>query len=287
MISKIFFIFLIQALTLLLSTTTTRSLWQISTTTQSRQVNSQSSLCVTGIQMLAAATKTWFTTRFLLVSFTLKGYCHIHQSKVGNLSCGRGFYDIPTSSESIYSQCSIDQSCLSRQSVQRGNHRLRIRSQIHQHLLLIYLNVSHCIYQTVNQAWCTQQWVLVWISVFCYVNMCWLHFFFLFKEVFSLCCCFSETILQVFNTEGEFLLKFGSNGEGNGQFNAPTGVAVDVNGNIIVADWGNSRIQVRRMNHFYFSKNRLIQTSVSFFIKWHPTLQSCLIMAYEMLPKHH
>lgn len=50
--------------------------------------------------------------------------------------------------------------------------------------------------------------------------------------------------MQVFNTEGEFLLKFGSNGEGNGQFNAPTGVAVDVNGNIIVADWGNSRIQV-------------------------------------------
>lgn len=53
-----------------------------------------------------------------------------------------------------------------------------------------------------------------------------------------------KTNLQVFNTEGEFLLKFGSNGEGNGQFNAPTGVAVDVNGNIIVADWGNSRIQV-------------------------------------------
>lgn len=48
----------------------------------------------------------------------------------------------------------------------------------------------------------------------------------------------------MFNTDGEFLLKFGSNGEGNGQFNAPTGVAVDVNGNIIVADWGNSRIQV-------------------------------------------
>ena len=37
---------------------------------------------------------------------------------------------------------------------------------------------------------------------------------------------------------------FGSRGEGNGQFNAPTGVAVDLIGNIIVADWGNSRIQV-------------------------------------------
>ncbi len=50
---------------------------------------------------------------------------------------------------------------------------------------------------------------------------------------------------QVFTPEGELVLKFGSNGEGNGQFNAPTGVAVDVNGNIIVADWGNSRIQVQ------------------------------------------
>lgn len=41
------------------------------------------------------------------------------------------------------------------------------------------------------------------------------------------------------------MFKFGSHGEGNGQFNAPTGVAVDANGNIIVADWGNSRIQVQ------------------------------------------
>lgn len=57
-------------------------------------------------------------------------------------------------------------------------------------------------------------------------------------NLMSLCC-------QVFTTEGELVLKFGSNGEGNGQFNAPTGVAVDVNGNIIVADWGNSRIQVQ------------------------------------------
>ncbi|XP_066574065.1 tripartite motif-containing protein 2 isoform X1 [Amia ocellicauda] len=55
---------------------------------------------------------------------------------------------------------------------------------------------------------------------------------------------FHNHSVKVFNPEGEFVLKFGSNGEGNGQFNAPTGVAVDVNGNIIVADWGNSRIQV-------------------------------------------
>ncbi|KAF5922995.1 hypothetical protein HPG69_004315 [Diceros bicornis minor] len=44
--------------------------------------------------------------------------------------------------------------------------------------------------------------------------------------------------------QAEFLFKFGSHGEGSGQFNAPTGVAVDSDGNIIVADWGNSCIQV-------------------------------------------
>uniref|UniRef100_A0ABI7ZAH0 Tripartite motif-containing protein 2 n=2 Tax=Felis catus TaxID=9685 RepID=A0ABI7ZAH0_FELCA len=57
---------------------------------------------------------------------------------------------------------------------------------------------------------------------------------------------FHNHSVKVFNQEGEFMLKFGSNGEGNGQFNAPTGVAVDSNGNIIVADWGNSRIQSKK-----------------------------------------
>jgi len=45
---------------------------------------------------------------------------------------------------------------------------------------------------------------------------------------------------------GSLKFAFGSAGEGNGQFGAPTGVAVDRQGNILVADWGNSRIQVSR-----------------------------------------
>lgn len=57
---------------------------------------------------------------------------------------------------------------------------------------------------------------------------------------------------QVYSADGEFLFKFGSHGEGNGQFNAPTGVAVDSNGNIIVADWGNSRIQVSKAQEVRF-----------------------------------
>ena len=50
--------------------------------------------------------------------------------------------------------------------------------------------------------------------------------------------------LQVFDHNGEFLFCFGSNGKDNGQFNAPTGLAVDAQDNILVADWGNSRIQI-------------------------------------------
>ena len=50
--------------------------------------------------------------------------------------------------------------------------------------------------------------------------------------------------VKVYDAEGTFKFAFGSNGEGNGQFNAPTGVAIDSKGNILVADWGNSRIQV-------------------------------------------
>ena len=48
----------------------------------------------------------------------------------------------------------------------------------------------------------------------------------------------------MFTSEGKFIYSFGSKGEGNGQFNGPTGVAVDSMDNIIVADWGNSRLQV-------------------------------------------
>lgn len=60
--------------------------------------------------------------------------------------------------------------------------------------------------------------------------------------ILSLC---DDVWLQVFDIDsGSLRFTFGSAGEGNGQFGAPTGVAVDKQGNILVADWGNSRIQV-------------------------------------------
>jgi len=44
--------------------------------------------------------------------------------------------------------------------------------------------------------------------------------------------------------DGSFLFSFGSTGTSNGQFKAPIGIAAAVDGSVIVADSGNSRIQV-------------------------------------------
>ena len=51
--------------------------------------------------------------------------------------------------------------------------------------------------------------------------------------------------IQVFDSNGNFITKFGTPGTGNGQFNQPVGVAVNpITGNVYVADAGNDRIQV-------------------------------------------
>ena len=50
--------------------------------------------------------------------------------------------------------------------------------------------------------------------------------------------------IQKFSPDGRFLMKFGSPGSGDGQFDRPAGVAVDADGVIYVADWLNNRLQV-------------------------------------------
>jgi sugar lactone lactonase YvrE len=51
-------------------------------------------------------------------------------------------------------------------------------------------------------------------------------------------------ILAIGSTaRADFLLKWGSPGTGDGQFNGPRAVAVDASGNVYVADQGNNRIQ--------------------------------------------
>lgn len=55
---------------------------------------------------------------------------------------------------------------------------------------------------------------------------------------------YQNDLILVFSLSGELLQTIGKPGEGDGEFNAPAGVAVDLKGNIYVADFYNHRIQI-------------------------------------------
>ena len=50
--------------------------------------------------------------------------------------------------------------------------------------------------------------------------------------------------VSIFTTQDEFLRSSGSRGNGQGQFSGPRGITVDENGFIMVADYGNGRVQI-------------------------------------------
>ena len=50
--------------------------------------------------------------------------------------------------------------------------------------------------------------------------------------------------IQRFSPDGEFLAKYGSPGQGDGELHRPSSAVADEDGYIYVADWGNERVQV-------------------------------------------
>jgi tripartite motif-containing protein 2/3/tripartite motif-containing protein 71 len=62
--------------------------------------------------------------------------------------------------------------------------------------------------------------------------------------------------VQVFNSDGKFLLKFGSHESENGQSLDPRGIALGYCGQyLFVCDWGNHRIQLFNAMNGQFVKS--------------------------------
>ena len=59
----------------------------------------------------------------------------------------------------------------------------------------------------------------------------------------------SDTRIQVFDLEGQFLREWGSEGEGDGEFFGPSGIALDGEGNVYVADSENYPAKVIFHSH--------------------------------------
>lgn len=71
--------------------------------------------------------------------------------------------------------------------------------------------------------------------------------------------------LQVFSNDGQFKLRFGVRGRSPGQLQRPTGVTVDMNGDIIVADYDNRWITIFSSDgKFKVSDGFFVNLSVSF-----------------------
>jgi hypothetical protein len=61
--------------------------------------------------------------------------------------------------------------------------------------------------------------------------------------------------VEKFDSTGKFLMQFGSNGTGNGQFKGPRGIAISpCTGNLFVVDSGNGRVQQFKPNGTYVTK---------------------------------
>jgi sugar lactone lactonase YvrE len=71
---------------------------------------------------------------------------------------------------------------------------------------------------------------------------------------FSNSVLFNNSTIQKFDSNGKFVTKWGSLGDCDGQFDHPTGIAVDHTGNVYISDHDNSRIQKFDSNGKFLTK---------------------------------
>ena len=77
------------------------------------------------------------------------------------------------------------------------------------------------------------------------------------------CLCYEDKIfvsdreahvIKVFRNNGRFLYEFGKHGNGDGELNLPTGLAVDKTGHLLVCSVGNHRVQVFTLDGKFVTK---------------------------------
>ena len=72
--------------------------------------------------------------------------------------------------------------------------------------------------------------------------------------------------INVFNTEGDFLYKFGNEGEGDGEFDRPRLLSVDKAGHLMVCDSANDRVQILELSGEFITEFGLMSDRIEEFV---------------------
>ena len=61
-------------------------------------------------------------------------------------------------------------------------------------------------------------------------------------------------LVKVYNSNGGYLYQFGRQGSGDGEFERPSGLAIDKTGHLLVCDFNSNRIQVVTLEGDFVTK---------------------------------
>ena len=70
----------------------------------------------------------------------------------------------------------------------------------------------------------------------------------------------------MFNTDGDFLYKFGNEGEGDGEFYGPKYLSVDKAGHLMVCDSANDRVQILELSGKFIANFELMSDRIEEYV---------------------